>query len=375
MNSKTVLLSKLAKFKNGKFLNKKYLMNGQYLIYGANGPIGKTDKFLYEKPVIIIGRVGANCGTINRTKNKSWITDNCIIAIPKFGSDFNFLYYTLKNLNLHHLAIGCAQPMLTQDILNSTAVYSTNMSKQQKIGGIFYNLDSQIENLQKQNKILEQIARTTFKSWFVDFNGVTEFEDSKLGKIPKKWLVKTIDQWASINPESWSRTNNSERVEYVDLRNVKWGVIECTQHFLWNDAPSRARRILHSGDTIVGTVRPANGSYSLITTDGLTGSTGFTVLRPRNPTYREFIYLAVTSPENIERLAHHADGAAYPAVQSNVIGKTKVAAPYSDTYIIKFSKIVSPLLNKIAFNRTEFRTLSTLRDILIPKLMSGEIMI
>ena len=238
---------------------------------------------------------------------------------------------------------------------------------------MLYDLDIKIENLQKQNKILEQIAQAIFKSWFVDFDGLTEFEDSELGKIPKGWRVKTIDQWASINPESWPRTNNPERVEYVDLRNVKWGVIKYTQHFLWNDAPSRARRILRSGDTIVGTVRPANGSYSLVTIDGLTGSTGFTVLRPRNPTYREFIYLAVTSPKNIERLAHHADGAAYPAVQSNVIGKTKVVVPCSDTYIIRFSKTVSPLLDKIAFNRTEFKTLSILRDTLIPKLMSGEI--
>ena len=275
----------------------------------------------------------------------------------------------LRKLSDGHSARGS----LPKNILMDLDIILPPLTAQTNIARILYDLDTKIENLQKQNKILEQIAQAIFKSWFVDFDEVTEFEDSELGKIPKEWRVKTIDQLASVNPESWSRANNPEQVEYVDLRNVKWGVIECTQRFLWSDAPSRARRILRSGDTIVGTVRPANGSYSLVMTDGLTGSTGFAVLRPRNPTYREFIYLAVTFPENIERLAHHADGGAYPAVQSNVIGKTKVAVPSSGAYIIRFSKTVSPLLDKIAFNRIEFKTLSILRDTLIPKLMSGEI--
>ena len=142
------------------------------------------------------------------------------------------------------------------------------------------------------------------------------------------WEIKALSQWASVNPESWSRTNSPKKVEYVDLASTKWGNIKCTQRFLWSDAPSRAKRILRSGDTIVGTVRPANGSYSLITTGGLTGSTGFTVLRPVNPLCREFVYLAVTFPENIERLAHRADGAAYPAVRSDVVGETKVVMPH-----------------------------------------------
>ena len=90
---------------------------------------------------------------------------------------------------------------------------------------------------------------------------------------------------AHLNPESWSKTNNPSSVEYVDLANTKWGVIESTQHFSWKGAPSRARRVLRPGDTIVGTVRPGNGSYSLIGDDGLTGSTGFAVLRPLHPRF------------------------------------------------------------------------------------------
>ena len=304
-----------------------------------------------------------------------------IVMAAKEGEPLsNYVYYLSRTSHVRNIAInamtGTSGRQRVDDAVFDSIIIRipTEMQEQLHISKILSDFDSKIELLQKQNKILEQIAQTIFKSWFVDFDGITEFEDSELGDIPKGWRIMAIDQLASINPESWSRTNNPQKVEYVDLRNVKWGVIEHTQHFLWNDAPSRAQRILRSGDTIVGTVRPANGSYSLIMADGLTGSTGFAVLRPRSPLYREFIYLAATSSENIERLAHRADGAAYPSVRSDVIGKTKVMVPYSDTNILeRFSKIVSPLFRKIAFNKTESRTLSILRDTLLPKLMSGEI--
>ena len=151
-------------------------------------------------------------------------------------------------------------------------------------------------------------------------------------------------------------------------------MIESTQHFLWKDAPSRARRILRSGDTIVGTVRPGNGSYSLIGNDGLTGSTGFAVLRPVHLRFREMVYLSVTAPNNIEWLAHRADGAAYPAVRPEIVSETKVAIPTAETDVLDwFSTAVGTMLNKIEFAKMESRTLAVLRDTLLPKIILGEI--
>ena len=71
-----------------------------------------------------------------------------------------------------------------------------------------------------------------------------------------------MGEFASLNPDVWSRKNHSDQVKYVDFANAKWGVIESTQEIAWADAPSRARRILKDGDTVVGTVRPGNGSQA-----------------------------------------------------------------------------------------------------------------
>ena len=298
--------------------------------------------------------------------------------------------------------------------------------EQRAIAHILGTLDDKIELNRRMNQTLEAMARALFKSWFVDFDPVRakaalkqhslenhagsdaetrgngaapagewtvkraraylDAMDPKIvdlfpdrmvpsdpGEIPEGWEVKTLGELSDLNSESWSRTDSPKEVEYVDLANTKWGVIETIQHFPWKDAPSRAKRILRSGDTIVGTVRPSNGSYSLVGRDGLTGSTGFAVLRPSNDCFRELIYLVATSPENIEQLAHRADGAAYPAVRPEVIAETEVPIPISDTDLLgRFSMAVGSIIDKIESIKAEMCFLADQRDALLPKLVSGE---
>ena len=149
------------------------------------------------------------------------------------------------------------------------------------------------------NETLEAMARALFKSWFVDFDPVRakaegrdpglpkpladlfpdSFEDSELGEIPKGWEVAALSDFASLNPEAWSKETRPPVINYVDLSNTKWGRIEAVTAYTQEDAPSRAQRVLRARDTIVGTVRPGNGSYAFVSDDGLTGSTGFAVLQ------------------------------------------------------------------------------------------------
>jgi len=198
------------------------------------------------------------------------------------------------------------------------------------------------------------------------------FGDSELGEIPRGWDAATLYDLATLNPESWSSETRPEVIEYVDLSNTKWGRIEVVTSYSKKDAPSRAQRVLRSRDTILGTVRPGNGSYAQISADGLTGSTGFAALRPSKYQYSEFLYLAATAPENIDRLAHLADGAAYPAVRPEVVAATQVVKP-DDEVMRSFSCVASPMLSKVAANEAETGTLAALRETLLPKLISGEL--
>ncbi|MGH9461184.1 MAG: restriction endonuclease subunit S, partial [Vicinamibacteria bacterium] len=136
---------------------------------------------------------------------------------------------------------------------------------------------------------LEAMAQALFQSWFVDFDPVrakaegrdsglpkpladlfpTHLVDSELGEIPEGWEVGTLGDVSSLNPEVWTKQTRPREIKYVDLSNTKWGRIESVAVHSQADAPSRAQRVLRVGDTIVGTVRPGNGSYAFVSEDGL----------------------------------------------------------------------------------------------------------
>ncbi len=197
--------------------------------------------------------------------------------------------------------------------------------------------------------------------------------ESELGLIPDGWKIGDLNAFCYLNKNSWTKKNHPKEVWYVDLANTKNGIVQAVQYYSWNGAPSRARRVLNFGDTIVGTVRPGNRSFALIGKSDtvLTCSTGFAVLTPKKDCFREITYLIGAGDENIERLAHLADGAAYPAVRPDVV--TSVECVISPENIIKdFSILISPFFEMAHNNAYEQKTLIELRDVLLPKLLSGE---
>ena len=266
------------------------------------------------------------------------------------------------------------------------------LDDQRAIAHVLGTLDDKIELNRRMNATLEAMARALFRSWFVDFDPVRakmagldtglpkaiadlfpdRLVDSELGEMPAGWRAGTLAEVARLNPESWGSHNRPDRILYVDLATTKWGYINEIQMYSWANAPSRGRRVLRRGDTIVGTVRPGNGSFALIDRDDLTGSTGFAVLRPTDPIEREIVWCAATSADAIERLAHLADGGAYPAVSPKAVLDIAVALP-EERVRLAFSSVAAPLLNRVKANQREARLLGTLRDALLPQLVSGEL--
>jgi len=311
--------------------------------------------------------------------------------------DKNYLKYYLKSKTVQQFISGALASSVQQDLTHKSfkhcPIIIPPLIEQQRISHILSNLDDKIELNRRMNKTLEAIARAIFKSWFVDFDPVRaksegrepagmdaetaalfpdSFEETELGMVPKGWKERTLSEFAVLNPEVWTRDTAPDQIEYIDLSNTKRGIIESTIKHQWKDAPSRARRILRAGDSILGTVRPGNESYALISEEVLTGSTGFAVLRPVKREFRDYVYLAATAPANIERLSNLADGAAYPAVSPEMIMSTQVVK-IPDPIIKRFSHLTCPLLDRFAANCKESSTLATLRDVLLPMLISGKI--
>ena len=200
------------------------------------------------------------------------------------------------------------------------------------------------------------------------------FEESALGLVPQGWQGGTLDDLSDLNSQSWSGRHHPERVRYLDLANVKDNEVATVTEFAFDEAPSRARRVLRSGDTIVGTVRPGNRSFAFIhePVPDLTASTGFAVLSPTVVENTAFVYLAATQDASIEHLSHVADGGAYPAVRPDVVSALACVVPSAEI-LRAFNAVACPLLEKVSANQRQAQTLATLRDTLLPRLISGQL--
>jgi type I restriction enzyme S subunit len=275
--------------------------------------------------------------------------------------------------------------------------------ERQWIVDLVQTIEDKIELNRRINETLERMAQAIYRDWFVDFGptrrkvtggldpvaimgGVTP-DSTRAAQLaalfpaaladeglPMGWTAGTLNRLALVNPESWKTKNHPAQVEYVDLSNTKWGTIEATASLTWDAAPSRARRIVRVGDTIVGTVRPGNGSFAYIGRDGYTASTGFAVLRPKQAIYTDAIYVAATAADNIARLANLADGhgGAYPAVNPDVVGDTSFPV-VRDELLAAFSVFATPLRAKVEQAKLENQTLAETRDHLLPRLISGTV--
>ena len=271
--------------------------------------------------------------------------------------------------------------------------------QQIKSASLLDTIDEKIELNNRINAELESLARLLYDYWFVQFDfpmtaeqAAVHGDPSLTGKpykssggkmthnknlnleIPVEWHGGVIEELASLNQRSWNQATRPETVQYVDLANTKNGTIQETQQFAWEEAPSRARRILCPDDSIIGTVRPGNRSFALIGPDtkDLTGSTGFAVISPTSSENREFVYLTLTAPTNIDRLATIASGAAYPAVKPEVIAQTPCPLPPPEI-LEAFHKATASNFDLIANNQKQNQELAALRDWLLPMLMNGQV--
>lgn len=360
-------------------------------VIGGGGPSGFTNEALYNGDILITGRVGT-LGKLFAPNSPCWPSDNALVVFPKDArTDFQFLRYALQMriADAAGMNRGAANPLITQKDLGTLRLQHPSLSEQRAIASVLAALDDKIELNRQMNESLEATARAIFKDWFVDFGptrakmeGRAPYLAAEIWSLfpdrlddegkPDGWNVGALSDVANQNPESWSRANYPDAVDYVDLSNTKWGTIEAITQFTSDAAPSRAQRILRPGDTVVGTVRPGNGSYAFVSAQGLTGSTGFAVLRPIQDIYREAVYLAATSKENIDRLAHLADGGAYPAVRPELIAATEFVIA-SEGVFSAFTSATRGLIDRAEANKRENHSLAATRDFLLPKLMSGEV--
>ena len=290
---------------------------------------------------------------------------------------------------------GGSRRAITKVHIESFEIPLPPLAEQKAIAAVLGALDDKIELNRRMNATLEAMARALFQSWFVDFDPVRakldgrapaaldpataalfpeHFTHGEHDMLPLGWRLAAIEELCAINAWTLGKNDDLEMLEYVEISEVSRGNIANIANYPRGEEPSRARRRLRHGDTILSTVRPDRGSYFLALNppENRVLSTGFAVLTPTKVPW-SFIHAALTQPEVSGHLGQMADGGAYPAVRPEVIGAIQIALPNEPKILEAFHRTCTPLFKQAEANRAQSRTLATLRDTLLPKLLSGDL--
>ncbi|MBT4838664.1 MAG: restriction endonuclease subunit S [Methylococcales bacterium] len=292
-----------------------------------------------------------------------------------------YLYYWLKSTEFQQAIFsikgGVAQGYVSLEMIRSLPLKVFELNQQETIAFILSTYDNLIENNNCRIAILEEMAQSLYREWFVKFrfpeHEQAKFVDSSLGRIPEGWEVKKLAEIAKVNPDGITKRNAPANIWYIDISSVGTGVISEYKKMTFADAPSRARRIIQDNDIVWATVRPNRKQYSYISKPlkNTIVSTGFAVLRSVNVP-SSFLYRAITTDDFTNYLVNNASGSAYPAVNAKDFENADILVPHFDL-ITKFSNLAFNISTQQQILLNKNKNLKLQRDFLLPKLISGKI--
>jgi type I restriction enzyme S subunit len=287
---------------------------------------------------------------------------------------FEFVYYMLKNSKelLESHATGSTFKELPSERLKEIYLPIPPLIIQKKIASILSTYDSLIENNRRRIQLLEQSARLLYREWFIYLRFPGHEHVRMIDGVPERWRKKKLKEVADVNAIS---LNNGfqEKIEYIDISSVTTGKINETTLYEFKDAPGRARRLVRHGDIIWSCVRPNRESHAIIWNPrkNLIASTGFAVISPiEAPT--SYIYQALTTKEFVGYLTNNARGVAYPAVTGKDFESAEILIP-TNSLLEQFDGTVKATIEQINVLKMQNNKLKEARDILLPRLMNGEI--
>ena len=367
----------------------KQLADGDIPIYGSGGIMRYGERSLYDGPSILIPRKGSLNNVIYADK-PFWTVDTMFWSIINDSiANPLFVYYSICKKDFASLNVGSAVPSLTVPVIEDIDILLPPKATQDKVVSILKSLDDKIELNRHINDNLEQQAQALFKSWFVDFEPFLREEffksDSLFGDIPVEWHIVAIKDlsvyitdyvangsFASLreNVRLYDKPNYAHFIRNTDLKaeSYKMYVDKHSYEFL-------SKSVLEGGEIIISNVGDVGSVFLCPKLEKpMTLGNNIILLRPKKDYLTFYLYMLFKGGIGQHLIDGVTGGSAQRKFNKTDFKSIKLMMPPVNI-LIKFDRIVKPIFSKIEENRDEISRLTSLRDTLLPKLMSGELKI
>lgn len=363
---KEISLGELVTFQRGHDLPQIEFIEGPYLVAGSNGPIGYHNKFTTKGPGLTLGRSGNSIGVAHYYENNFW-AHNTTLYSKEFHNAFpKFVYYLLKNFNFSCFDAGSAVPTLNRNHIHPIKIKVPPLSEQHSIASILSSLDDKIDMLHRQNKSLEALAEALFRQWFVE-----EVEDG--------WETKSL---GDVCLKTASGGTPSTKVSDYYGGNINWySTKELNDNFLFESVSRITQQGLENSSTklfpentivIAIYAAPTVGRLGILCNEACFNQAACGLIADETKVCFEYLYLHLLLSR--QKLNDMASGSAQQNLNVGIIKSFPIPLPPKDK-MDEFRNQSRFLFQKIKSNSIQIRTLTRLRNTLLPKLISGEIKI
>ncbi len=336
---------------------------------------------------ILLANCGASIGRVGIAQDDPRIyktTFQKSVSVIKANREFvdnRFLYYflALKSALLIRLGNGAAQPNLLIGDLKRIEVPVPPMSVQRRVTGILSAYDELIENSQRRIRLLDTMARALYREWFVHFrfpgHEKANLVPSTVGDIPKGWEVKRVGSTfqtvlggtpSRANPAFWEDGTipwiNSGKVN--DLR-----ITEASELITAVALEKSAAKLMPKGTTVLAITGATLGQVSYLEIETTANQSVVGIIDP-NGLWSEWIYLTIC--ERIEGIIKHASGGAQQHINKEIVNDIQVAVG-PGPLAKEFKRLVAPMFRELATLLFQIQNLRRTRDLLLPRLLSGQV--
>jgi restriction endonuclease S subunit len=359
---------------------------GPYPYYGASGVIDSVDDFLFNGEYVLVAEDGENLNSRKlpvafMARGEFWVNNHAHIikGRPELADD-RYLIAWFANANISGYITGAAQPKLSQANLRRIKLQLPPLPLQRKIASILSAYDDLIENNTRRIAILEEMAQSIYREWFVNFRfpGFEDVKlvDSPLGMIPEGWEVVSTRDAIDIKP----RTHVPKEGEkpFVSMGAVPTNTMLIDEAEIESRTKNSGSKF-KNGDTLFARITPCleNGKTAFVNflpsdEDVACGSTEFIVLRSET-VIPEFVYLLARSDEFRDIAIKSMSGATgRQRVREACFDQFYFAHPTA-TLLEQFQDVANPLFRSVFTLAKKNHNLRTTRDLLLPKLISGKL--
>jgi len=371
--TQTVLLGNEIEFAYGKGLPQRDRRKGKFPVYGSNGQVDFHDRPLVEGPGIIVGRKGS-AGEVTWSFGDFWPIDTTYYVKLKNKDDsLKYWYYQLKTLGLTNLNSHSAIPGLNRDVAYAKHIIKRSPSEQKRIADILGTIDEKIELNRKMNEIFEQIGQALFRHYFIDNTLAGTWKDGRIIDIAEVTDYVANGSFASLK-ENVTLYDSEEFALFIRTTDYKNGFIRNQKYVDRKSYDFLKKSKLNGSEFIISNVGDVGTVFKAPVWLDKPMTLASNVIMVRDSRYNNYLYLYFRGDVGQFEISNITAGSAQPKFNKTEFRNLKIKIP-DDATLHKFNLMYDLISEEIVNLNAGVQSLTTLHSTLLPRLISGNIII